>query len=103
MSYVALPSPMKLLTNVICVAYTHIINGQAIPEPQIKGRECPSRMIIYEPIDDSLCHKALIVVKIPHNHPFYPHPKPNQNEKDTLLAALDVSRPGVGANELRLG
>jgi hypothetical protein len=81
--------------------YTHVVEGQ-IKNAQIQGRSCPSRLIIFEPVDRNI-RKAIIIPKIPHNHPPFLHAKPTQHEKELAVAALKAGGNGIGPGALRIG
>jgi hypothetical protein len=72
-----------------CLAYSHIIEGKISPGTIIE-RKCPTRMVIYIPIDTSI-QKAIIILRNPHNHPMYPKTKPSTEEKDRLRRAITAA------------
>ncbi|KAJ7187583.1 hypothetical protein GGX14DRAFT_409088 [Mycena pura] len=71
--------------------YSHIIEGQ-MKAGQIVKRKCPTRMIIFIPIDKSTArHKALVILRNPHNHPMHPKTKPSSNDRRTLATAVEAA------------
>ncbi|KAJ7210230.1 hypothetical protein C8J57DRAFT_1540028 [Mycena rebaudengoi] len=77
--------------------YSHIIGGKIMPA-KIEHRLCPSRMIIYVPVEDlpATRHKAIVVLENPHNHPMHPMSKPGAEDKLKLKTAVNA----VGLNGL---
>ncbi|KAF8198843.1 hypothetical protein K438DRAFT_1759491 [Mycena galopus ATCC 62051] len=72
--------------------YSHIIGGQ-ITSAKIEHQLCPSRMIIYVPVNDSPAtrHKAIMVLENPHNHPMHPTSKPSTEDKLKLKTAVNAA------------
>ncbi|KAJ7826965.1 hypothetical protein B0H13DRAFT_2440016 [Mycena leptocephala] len=72
--------------------YSHIINGKIMPA-EMERCECGSRMIIHIPVDQSpaTLHKALVVLRDPHNHPMHPRTKPTTEDKIKLGAAVKAT------------
>ncbi|KAJ7737198.1 hypothetical protein B0H14DRAFT_2638802 [Mycena olivaceomarginata] len=72
--------------------YSHIIDGKIKP-PGIEHRLCPSRMIIYVPVEDSPAtrHKAIVVLENPHNHPINPTSKRSTEDKLKLKTAVNAA------------
>ncbi|KAJ7825909.1 hypothetical protein B0H14DRAFT_2596247 [Mycena olivaceomarginata] len=77
--------------------YTHIINGQ-IKSGRLVQRECKAMMIIFIPVNPPLAarHKALVIVRGPHNHPAHPKTKPSTSDQNLLGQAI------TAASSLRL-
>ncbi|KAJ6468184.1 hypothetical protein DFH09DRAFT_1345234 [Mycena vulgaris] len=74
--------------------YSHIINGQIRPA-EIIHRLCPTRMIIFVPIDHedspATAYRALVVLKNAHNHPMHPSTKPRAEDRIKLRAAITAA------------
>ncbi|KAK7029764.1 hypothetical protein R3P38DRAFT_2361050, partial [Favolaschia claudopus] len=75
-------------------SYSHIINNQIVPA-KMERRGCDSKLIIFVPINFSpdTAHKAIILLKKPHNHPMHPPSKPNASDQLKLRTA--VTETGV--------
>jgi hypothetical protein len=60
---------------------------------EMERRECGSRMIIHIPVEQSpaTLHKALVVLRDPHNHPMHPRTKPTTEDKIKLGAAVKAT------------
>ncbi|KAK7033366.1 hypothetical protein R3P38DRAFT_3313383 [Favolaschia claudopus] len=74
-------------------SFSHIINNKIEPA-KILHRLCPSRLIIFVPVDPvppALQHKVMVVVEKPHNHPMHPKHKPNTEDKLKLHTAMQAS------------
>ncbi|KAJ7475533.1 hypothetical protein B0H11DRAFT_1917715 [Mycena galericulata] len=58
-------------------SYSHVIDGRIKPA-KIQHRKCPTRMVIFVPVEDTsdLPHKALLILSHAHNHPAHPTTKP---------------------------
>ncbi|KIJ93662.1 hypothetical protein K443DRAFT_134976 [Laccaria amethystina LaAM-08-1] len=87
-----LPPNIASNTNAICVLAVHpriALKGKISPRTIIE-RKCPTRMVIYIPIDTSI-QKAIIILRNPHNHPMYPKTKPSTEEKDRLRRAITAA------------
>ncbi|KAJ7936884.1 hypothetical protein B0H13DRAFT_2430847 [Mycena leptocephala] len=71
---------------------SHIIDGKIMPA-EMERRECGSRMIIHIPVEQSpaTLHKALVVLRDPHNHPMHPRTKPTTEDKIKLGAAVKAT------------
>lgn len=74
--------------------YTHIIDGQTATGTIGFHRKCPSRLLIFEPVEpvDDIRNKVLVIAKYPHNHPRHPHVKPTLEEKELLEKCTKASR-----------
>ncbi|KAK7035592.1 hypothetical protein R3P38DRAFT_2771217 [Favolaschia claudopus] len=74
--------------------YSHIINNQIVPA-KMERRGCDSKLIIFVPINFSpdTAHKAIILLKKPHNHPMHPPSKPSASDQLKLRTA--VAETGV--------
>ncbi|KAJ7835324.1 hypothetical protein B0H14DRAFT_2590317 [Mycena olivaceomarginata] len=72
-------------------SYSHIINGKIKPAG-IEHRLCPSRTIIYVPVEDSPAprHKVIVVLENPHNNPIHPTSKPSTEDKLKLKTAVNA-------------
>ncbi|KAJ7858016.1 hypothetical protein B0H14DRAFT_2578007 [Mycena olivaceomarginata] len=72
--------------------YTHIVNGQ-IKSGQLVQRECKVMMIIFIPVNPPLAarHKALVIVRGPHNHPAHPKTKPSTSDQNLLGQAITAA------------
>ncbi|KAJ7247238.1 hypothetical protein C8J57DRAFT_1523021 [Mycena rebaudengoi] len=72
--------------------YSHIIGGKIILA-KIEHCLCPSRMIIYVPVEDlpATRHKAIVVLENPHNHPIHPMSKPGAEDKLKLKTAVNAA------------
>jgi hypothetical protein len=47
--------------------------------------------------------KAIIIPKVPHNHPPFLHAKPSQHEKELAVVALKAGGHAIGPGALRIG
>jgi hypothetical protein len=70
-------------------AYSHIFDGKIKPG-RIEQRPCTSQMIIHVPVDQSpaMRHKAIVILRNPHNHPMHPRIKPSAEDKFKLGTAV---------------
>ncbi|KAJ7741810.1 hypothetical protein DFH07DRAFT_750775 [Mycena maculata] len=71
---------------------THILDGRIIPA-KIQRRKCPTEMIILVPVEptaDTL-HKAMVILRNPHNHPAHPTTKPSVQDQVKLTAAVNAA------------
>lgn len=93
-------STINILTRSI-LAFTHIINGN-VKQGKIRPHDpCNSRLVIFEPVDQSI-RKAIVIPSHSHNHPRHPHAKPTQKEKDFVKAASKASgKTQISAKKLR--
>ncbi|KAJ6449035.1 hypothetical protein DFH09DRAFT_1118706 [Mycena vulgaris] len=55
--------------------FSHIIRGRIMPG-KITKHLCDTEMLIFLPVDVVYAHKALVVLRNPHNHPAHPKTKP---------------------------
>ncbi|KAJ7776657.1 hypothetical protein DFH07DRAFT_980918, partial [Mycena maculata] len=72
--------------------YSHILDGRIIPA-KIQRRKCPTEMIILVPVEptaDTL-HKAMVILRNPHNHPAHPTTKPSVQDQVKLTAAVNAA------------
>ncbi|KAJ7835323.1 hypothetical protein B0H14DRAFT_2590316 [Mycena olivaceomarginata] len=69
--------------------YTHIIQGQ-IKSARLVQRKCETRMIIFVPVDplSPARHKALVILRGPHNHPAHPKTNPSMGDQHLLGQAI---------------
>ncbi|KAJ7862404.1 hypothetical protein B0H14DRAFT_2575473 [Mycena olivaceomarginata] len=69
--------------------YSHIFDGKIKPG-RIEQRPCTSQMIIHVPVDQSpaMRHKAIVILRNPHNHPMHPRTKPSAEDKFKLGTAV---------------
>ncbi|KAJ7472507.1 hypothetical protein FB451DRAFT_983137, partial [Mycena latifolia] len=67
--------------------YTHIMEGRIRPAT-IQQRTCKTEMLIFIPIDGEYSHKALVVIRTPHNHPAHPKTKPGALDRMQLEKAV---------------
>ncbi|KAJ7809018.1 hypothetical protein B0H14DRAFT_3760341 [Mycena olivaceomarginata] len=84
------------------LAYTHIIDGQ-IKSSRLVQRKCEAMMIIFTPINPPLAsrHKALVIVREPHNHPAHPKTKPSTSDQHRLGEAIAAAGSlGLTVNKL---
>ncbi|KAJ7824717.1 hypothetical protein B0H14DRAFT_2596999 [Mycena olivaceomarginata] len=67
----------------------HIFDGKIKPG-RIEQRPCTSQMIIHVPVDQSpaMRHKAIVILRSPHNHPMHPRTKPSAEDKFKLGTAV---------------
>jgi len=79
---------------IISLGYTHIIDGQTVTGTIGFHRKCPSRLLIFEPVErrGEIGNKVLIIPKYPHNHPRHPHAKPTLEEKELLEKCTKAAR-----------
>ncbi|KAJ7804925.1 hypothetical protein B0H14DRAFT_2611872 [Mycena olivaceomarginata] len=72
--------------------YTHIIQGQ-IKSARLVQRKCETRMIIFVPVDplSPARHKALVILRGPHNHPAHPKTKPSMGDQHLLGQAIGAA------------
>ncbi|KAJ7196013.1 hypothetical protein B0H12DRAFT_1245429 [Mycena haematopus] len=77
--------------------FSHIIDGEIRPA-KLQRRRCGSKMIIHVPVEQSptTLHKAIVILRNPHNHPMHPRAKPSANDKFKLSTAVEA----VGLNGL---
>ncbi|KAJ7301603.1 hypothetical protein DFH08DRAFT_827404 [Mycena albidolilacea] len=82
--------------------YTHIIDGQ-IKSGQLVQCKCEAMMIIFTPVNPppAARHKALVIVRGPHNHPAHPKAKPSTSAQYLLGQAIDAAGSlGLTVNKL---
>ncbi|KAJ6619645.1 hypothetical protein B0H10DRAFT_1946692 [Mycena sp. CBHHK59/15] len=70
--------------------YSHIIDGHIKPAKIIR-RSCNTEMLIFIPVDPAYSHKALVILRNPHNHPAHPKTKPNVSDRTKLVAAVQAA------------
>ncbi|KAJ7888864.1 hypothetical protein B0H14DRAFT_3713516 [Mycena olivaceomarginata] len=86
-------------------SYSHIIDGQ-IRVPEIRRRKCKSEMIIFIPVKPSpaTLHKAIVILRNPHNHPMHPKTKPSAEDNVKLGTAVkSAGLTGLTVQKLRNG
>ncbi|KAJ7774684.1 hypothetical protein B0H14DRAFT_2631897 [Mycena olivaceomarginata] len=84
-------------------SYSHIIDGQ-IRVPEIRHRKCKSEMIIFIPVKPSpaTLHKAIVILRNPHNHPMHPKTKPSAEDNVKLGTAVkSAGLTGLTVQKLR--
>ena len=87
----------------ITPGYTHIVNGK-VTEGQLIAHKCPTVMLIYTPLNDTLCRKAVVIIRNAHNHPMHPKTKATQGDRELLGKAVDAYGPSaVTAQKLKNG
>ncbi|KAJ7789038.1 hypothetical protein B0H14DRAFT_2627657 [Mycena olivaceomarginata] len=82
--------------------YTHIMDGQ-IKSGRLVQCKCEAMMIIFTPVNPPLAarHKALVIVRGPHNHPAHPKTKPSTSAQYLLGQAIDAAGSlGLTVNKL---
>ncbi|KAJ6562706.1 hypothetical protein DFH09DRAFT_920579 [Mycena vulgaris] len=68
----------------------HIIRGRIMPG-KITKRLCDTEMLIFPPVDAVYAHKALVVLRNPHNHPAHPKTKPSARDRLQLGEAVQAA------------
>jgi hypothetical protein len=58
--------------------------------------------VIFEPIDSTI-RKAIVIPKVPHNHPSFLHVKPLYEEKEFIVKALEIAGQDKTPRDLRIG
>ncbi|PPQ98092.1 hypothetical protein CVT26_003262, partial [Gymnopilus dilepis] len=84
--------------------FTHVVDKQASTgRIDFYKDPCPSRLLIFEPVDNDECgRKALVVPENPHNHPRHLHAKPTLADKELLQKVAAASgKPHITPKELR--
>jgi hypothetical protein len=85
---------------------SHIIDGQ-IKLGNLVERKCPTKMVIYVPVDQTLPqlrNKALVWVENAHNHPVHPKSKAGARDYQQLDSAIDaIGTSGLTVQKLLNG
>ncbi|KAJ6582523.1 hypothetical protein DFH09DRAFT_1439289 [Mycena vulgaris] len=70
--------------------FSHIIRGRIMPG-KITKHLCDTEMLIFLPVDAVYAHKALVVLRNPHNHPVHPKTKPSVRDRLQLGEAVQAA------------
>ncbi|KAF7366386.1 hypothetical protein MSAN_00895300 [Mycena sanguinolenta] len=70
--------------------YSHIVNGQVRPA-RMKRQPCPTKMLIFIPVDQRYNTRAIVILRNAHNHPAHPHTKPTAHDKAKLESAIQAA------------
>jgi hypothetical protein len=92
---------MMLLMNSPIKAYNHVKNGRAIKAIMQAYEQCPAKLSIFVPMDESDRRAIVTVGTLPHNHPIPPSAKvPFEVQKQ--YSACIVANGVIGATPLRI-
>lgn len=90
LSCVSIHTILLLYLTSTSIAYSHISDGRIRPA-KITNRSCPTEMLIFIPVDKEHSHKALVVLRNPHNHPAHPKTKPSAQDRIQLGTAVKAA------------
>ncbi|KAJ6533650.1 hypothetical protein B0H19DRAFT_1272287 [Mycena capillaripes] len=84
-------------------SYSHIIGGQ-IRVAKMTRRPCQSKLIVFTPVKPTpaTLHKAIVILRDPHNHPMHPKTKPSAEDNTQLgMAVKSAGLLGLTVQKLR--